>query len=370
MLDDTRTGLFPFEKIRARAVRVAILPCLALVAGCVAAPTDRRFPEREAVRLWHPWTADGAAIVQRIADRFNASQSRYEAMPLSVPGTEEAKTKFMLAVSGGDPPDLLATWEPVLPLYARDGVVQPMEGLMSPADRAAYDREYAVARRAGEYRNHVYGVAVGLNVPGVFYRPALLRAAGLPDRPPRTLEEMADWGARLDRRDAKGDLKRWGLDPGYLRDLAPLFGDLADGAGRVDTPANVAALGWIVAGRRRAGFKAVQRFQLGIGIDVASKSAEASWPFMSGRYGMAVEGQWRVDEAAKAAPEFAREYRTAPLPPRAAGPEGTGFATATLLTIPSGARHRAGAWAFVRFWGGLADPKVAAEMNVLGGWLP
>ena len=55
---------------------------------------------------------------------------------------------------------------------------------------------------------------------------------------------------------------------------------------------------------------------------------------------------------------------------RALGPFGAGYAVATLLTMPSGARHARGAWAFARFWGGLADPKIAAEMNVRGGWLP
>ena len=307
--------------------------------------------------------------MKAIADRFNASQTRYEAIPLSVPGSDDAKTKFMLSVAGGDPPDLVATWEPVLPVWARDGIVQPLGAFMSPSDRTAYDQEYPVARRAGTYRGKVYGLSVGLNVPGLYYRPSLLKAVGLPDRPPHTLEELARWGARLDERDPDGRIRRVGLDPGWLRDLAPLFGARAE-AGRIDSPENLAALRWIVGVKSKLGLKAVQRYQSGIGIGDSGRLAQAGWPFAAGRYAMAVDGQWRVSEVAKGAPEFVDDYRTAPLPPHESGPRGAGYAVATLIAIPSGARHAAGAWAFARFWGGLADPALAAEMNVKGGWLP
>lgn len=339
-----------------------------LLVGC-AAPSDRRFPGREVVRVWHPWSGEDAATIQAIADRFNLSQSRYEAIPLSVPGGDETKTKFMLAVSGGDPPDLVATWDPVLPLWARDGIAQPLDPWMSSTDRAAYAKEFPVARRAGEYRGKVYGLSVGLNLFGLYYRPDLLRAAGLPGRAPRTLEELADWGDRLNVRKADGSLARWGLAPGGLRDLGPLFGGGYE-EGRIDTPGNLAALRWMAERRAKVGFKEVQRFQVGIGLDAGGNSSEAGWPFVMGRYAMAMDGQWRVGEIAKSAPEFAHLYRTAPLPPRVGGFAGAGYAVATLIALPAGARHAAGAWAFARFWGGLSDPKGAAALYVRGGWLP
>ncbi len=321
------------------------------------------------VRLWHPWTAEGSDTIERIAARFNASQSRYEVVPLSVPGGDATTTKFMLAVSGGNPPDLVASWDPVLPLWARDGIVQPLDDRMSPADRHAYASEYPVARAAGAYRGKTYGLCVGLNVQAVYYRPKELRAAGLPDRAPKTLEEMEDWGARLDRKAADGSLVRLGLLPAGLRDHAPAFGGgYADG--RIDTPGNRAALEWETRQRRRVGFDRYLRFQIGLGLDSAGGSGGGGWPFVVGRYALAVDGQWRVEEIAKYAPEMVHDYRTAPLPPRAQGPKGAGYAVATLLMLPTGSRHATGAWEFARFWAGLADPKVAAEMNVAGGWLP
>lgn len=351
-------------------MRGAPLLVLALLAsGCAPRGAAGRLPRRETVRFWHPWGGDDERTVKAICERFNRSQARYEVVPLGIPGGPSASTKFMLAVSGGDPPDLVATWDAVLPLWARDGVVQPLDARMSAADARAYAAQYAVARKAGAYRGRVYGLAVGLNVQGVYYRPSVLRAAGLPARAPRTLEEIALWGDRLVRRNRDGSLQRLGLLVGSLRDTAPLFGGGYE-RGRIDTPENRAALRWLADSRRRVGFDDYVRFQVGLGLDSAGGSSGAGWPFVGGRYALAVDGQWKVAEVAGAAPEVAREYRTAPLPPRAAGPQGAGFAVATLLAIPAGARRAEGAYAFARYWGGLADPALAAELNASGGWLP
>ena len=335
------------------------------VAGCTPATADRRYPDRELVRLWHPWTAEWDGVVHRIADRFNASQSRYEVVPLSVPGSDAAATKFMLGVSGGAPPDLVASWSPVLPLWARDGIVRPLDPFLSPADRAAFGRQYGVSRRASGFRGKLYGLCVGLNVQAIYYRPAELRAAGLPDRDPQSLDELARWGDRLDRRRADGTLERLGLLPAGLRDHGPAFGGGYEG-GRIDTPGNHAALEWETRQHRKVGFAQYERFEAGLG----KEGSVGGWPFISGRFALAVNGQWRVEEIAKAAPEIAREYRVAPLPPVEKEGKRTGYAAPTLLMVPATARHPEGAWAFARFWSGLADPKVAAELNVAGGWLP
>jgi multiple sugar transport system substrate-binding protein len=46
------------------------------------------------------WTAEWKVVVERICDRFNKSQDRYEVIPLSVPGTA-ADSKFLLAAADG-----------------------------------------------------------------------------------------------------------------------------------------------------------------------------------------------------------------------------------------------------------------------------
>ena len=40
------------------------------------------------------------------------------------------------------------------------------------------------------------------------------------------------------------------------------------------------------------------------------------------------------------------------------------------MIIPKGARNREGAWDFIKFWSGIENPQRAAELYVMGGWLP
>src|SRR5262245_38391223 len=97
--------------------RGVTLPQVLLAAAAVAAvawlawprPPRRAYPGRIPVRFWHMWTAESEQVVERIVDRFNRSQDRYEVIPLSIP-SRGADTKFLLSVVGGDPPDCMAEW--------------------------------------------------------------------------------------------------------------------------------------------------------------------------------------------------------------------------------------------------------------------
>jgi multiple sugar transport system substrate-binding protein len=89
---------------------------------------------------------------------------------------------------------------------------------------------------------------------------------------------------------------------------------------------------------------------------------------MSGQYSMAVEGQWRVEQLARYAPDL--EYVTGPIPNPEPGQPPRGFASANFMIIPTGAACPEGAWDFIKFWSGLDDPQRAARLLVPGGWLP
>jgi multiple sugar transport system substrate-binding protein len=130
------------------------------------------------------------------------------------------------------------------------------------------------------------------------------------------------------------------------------------------TPENLRALTVFAEDRKRLGFDNVTRFQAGVNRD----SFSAGWPFIGGHYSIAVDGQWRVEQLARYAPGL--EYRTAPFPPPAGGRTGASFTNGNFMVVPTAARCPEGAWAFIKFWSGIENPERAAELAVLGGWLP
>ncbi len=353
---------------------IVLAIAITVIAFALPGPQQRHYPERQPVRFWHMWTAEWKVVVERIVDRFNQSQDRYEVIPLSIPGSR-ADTKFLLAVAGGDPPDVMAQWNPVIPAWAGAGLLMPLDELMGAERWQAFQREaYPVALKIGSYDDHLYGLAVGINIFACYYRKDHLDQVGLdPADWPETLEDLATWGEQLHRFDDDGNLIRMGFMPGtFWRALAmyaPGFGggfyDWSRGRLTLNTPANLRTLNYLVACRNKLGYENVLRYRAGL---AASNTGGADWPFMTGAYSIVVDGQWRVEQIAKYAPEL--PYGTAPLPSPSGGPPLGGFANGNFMIIPVGSKQIDGAWEFVKFWSGLDRPVRAAEFYTWGGWMP
>jgi multiple sugar transport system substrate-binding protein len=334
--------------------------------GALAAPAPRS--NRVQVRFWHMWTAEWKTVVDRIVTRFNDAQATYEVVALSVPPAG-AESKLLLAAVGGDPPDVMAQWQNVIPTWAKSGLLTPLGELMSQRDRETFARDaYPVVKQLGQYRGQLYGLAIGVNAWACYYRLDHLRELGV-EAPnlPTTLEDLTALGERLNRFDAQGNLTRLGFLPQWLQMYAPVFGGgFYDEASReltLATPANLRALSYLAAERERLGRDRVLRF------DSAQNSGFGlEWPFVTGSVSITVDGQWRVEQLAKYAPKL--EYGVIAIPPPAGGKSLAGFANGNFMIVPRGARQAAGAWAFIRYWSGLGDARASAELYTWGGWLP
>lgn len=357
-----------------RAKRIAVLSAiLAVVATIVVValpgPIPRRYPDRIPVRFWHMWTAEWKDVVDDIVDRFNESQEKYEVIALSVPDAT-ATSKFLLAVAGGDPPDVMAQWFPVIPKWAENGLLLELDTLMSPEEWAEFKcTAYPAAQKIGIYKEHLYGVTTGLNAFACYIRLDYLREAGLDIRDfPETLEGLMEWAGKLHRIDGEGNIRRIGFLPQWFHYYVAGFGDgFYDwDAGKVllNTPANLRALQFIADQHRKLGYENVIRFTSGLAIGLGN----IEWPFITGAYAITLDGQWRVEQIAKYAPKL--EYATRPLPPPAGGRPNFGYTNGNFMVIPACAKQVEGAWEFIKFWSGLENPERAAEFYTWGGWLP
>ena len=190
-----------------------------------AAPGAPRahYPHRIPVRFWHMWTAEWKTVVDRIVTRFNESQDKYEVIALSVPSTS-ADAKFLLAVVGGDPPDLMAQWNPIIPTWAQSGMLRPLDDLMTSSERERFFREaYPIAKKIGVYQDRLYGMAIGVNIWALYYRPDQLREAGLDPSP---FSGVARDAGRLGR---EARSVRFAGQPGAARLFAQLVQDVCAG---------------------------------------------------------------------------------------------------------------------------------------------
>ncbi len=348
-----------------------LLAVVAIVAIFVTGrSTPRKYPDRIPVRFWHRWGGEWARIVEGFCDEFNKGQTKYEVIPLSTP-SGGADTKFIMGIIGGDPPDVMSLWNGAIPQIGSQGLLTDLTTLMTPAERATFEHDsYPVIRQSGMLNGKVYGITIGSDLYALYVNCKHLREAGLdPDKFPKTLEGVMEWGDKLHKYDKNGNLTRLGFLMSSFDFCSYLYGngfwDEEHKKLTLNTPSNLRCLEDMVAYRRKIGFDKVVRFNAGLN----SGSDTGGWPFISGDLSITMDGQWRVEEIRKYAKNM--DYRVYPIPPPAVdGREKGGYLTGNFMVIPSTAKQKEGAFEFVKFWSGLTHPERAAHIMNAGGWLP
>lgn len=369
--------------------RVCLSGLLLAAGGVVVAAwlqqTDeaRRVPpDREEVVFWHFWGGEDRDVVEDVVARFNASQDQYFVRAVAMPGNN-LDVKLFLAVTGGDPPDVVNQDDPIVADWAARGALTPLEDLATP-DEIERLREwlFPAALRLCEYDGKMYGMCNGLDVRALYYNKTLLDEHGL--APPRSLAELDDISRALTVVDRQGQIQRIG----YLPDSRRLWawgvvfgGDFYDertGEVTADAKPIVRALDWMASYSRRLGADQVAAFRTGDqSLPGKAFPLLPSGDSPHGRYGAIMDGQWRVrDILASRASRRAvglpvAEYGVCPLPPPPGGRERAGWVNGNFFVVPRGAKNRAGAWEFMRFWSGFdGRESAAARTCVAGGWIP
>ncbi len=316
------------------------------VLGAALWPTRARSrrgipPGRRVVEYWEKWTGDEGLAAQRLVDRFNASQDRWWVRRTTV---SDIKTKTLVAIGGGDPPDVAGLFCFNVPLLAESGAIEAVDEV---AGGAGYK---PAVRRLLSHEGRLWAGVSTCSTVALYVDRSAWDGSGLTGVPlPRTIGELDAAASRMTREGPGGELERVGFLPNlplwwpYVWPV--VFGgelyDEASGRAVLTDAGAVAAFEWIGAWAERVGRGRAQRF--------ASAHARAFLtaddPFFRGRAAMVVQGPWLASFASRHAPGL--RYEVVPVP----GPEGLGgcLVEADVLVLPRGAREPEGARAFLAF---------------------
>lgn len=339
------------------ARRVAIAAIGAGLLGAGLWPREPRsrgsIPRgRTVVDYWEKWTGPEGEAIQRVVDRFNAGQDRIWVRRLAV---SDIVSKSMVAVGGGDPPDLIGLYSYSIPQFAESGAVFALDELATARlriDPGAYAP--AVLRLLSHEGRQWAGVNSCYSL-ALYCNRAILREAGLdPDRPPATIEELDAAAERLCVRGPGGRIERAGFLPN-LPSWWPYFWPIMFGGALYDPetaraviagPEGIAAYEWVAGYPGRLGAAATAEF----GNTYNRSFHSPQDPFISGRVAMIVQGPWIADFIRLYAPGF--DYGCVPVPtPRSIlDPENpVGMLEADVLMIPRECRHPEAAFEFLCF---------------------
>jgi ABC-type glycerol-3-phosphate transport system substrate-binding protein len=314
-------------------------------------PKNRRNVPAGRVELnyWEKWPGIEGLALQKVVDRFNATQDKLWVHLTSV---GDMAAKAMVAIGGGDPPDLVGLYTYNIPAYAESRAAIPLSDF---AHLGAIDPDrYAPGIR--ELLWHEGKQWAGVNTCytlSLYYNAALLREAGA--SPPRTISELDDLANRLTRKDPQGRIEQAGFlqnVPGWWPYFWPTcFGgslfDKATSRATCADPACVQSFEWIKATAARHGVPATRAFAAGFGRSIHS----AEDPFISGRMAMIVQGPWLANFIRAVRPGL--DYACVPVPiadDLATDPANPrGLLEADILIIPRGCPHPEEAYQFLLF---------------------
>lgn len=305
------------------------------------------------VAYWEKWRGAEEDAMRAVIDTFNASQDRIVVDYLP---TSQLDRKAILAIAGGDPPDMIGLFPPFLTSFIEAEALMPLDEFMrrdSGTPEAWLARYYPVYAKLCQHKGRTYGAISTAAMIVLHWNKTLFREAGLdPDRPPQTLAELDDYARRLTRRDPKtGALRQMGFlpqEPDWYPWAYSLWfgGQLFDGREitLATDPHNLDAMRWVARyTRENGGGDAITKFVSGFGPFASSENG-----FFSGKVAMVFQGVWLNN--------FIRQFKpgldygvTAGWPSVVPGVNDFAWAEADVLAIPRGARHPEEAWEFIRY---------------------
>ncbi|MGE3109130.1 MAG: ABC transporter substrate-binding protein [Phycisphaerales bacterium] len=299
---------------------------------------------------WEKWTGHEGAAMQRVVDRFNDSQDRLFVRYFVTSAIDQ---KSLVAIAGGDPPDVIGLWNFNVPPYAESGAILPLDQL-APAAGLSLDQYQPGVRQVMTHRGQWWATTSTAGTLAMYFNKSLFRAAGLdPDHPPRTIEELDAAHDRLTVRNQRGEYERVGFlhtEPGWWSWIWGYhFGgsiyDEAHNRALIDSPRNLAAYRWMQSYPRSLGMDRMERFRSGFGNYGTPQNA-----FLTGKVAMVIQGPWLANMVQAFAPDL--DYGVAPFPvaQSAYQPDApVSLIDTDVLVIPRGAKRPEASMEFIAF---------------------
>ncbi len=280
--------------------------------------------------------------------------------------------KVLAAIQAGNPPDLILFGgaAPDVPTMAREGLLMPLDDQIAKGG-VNMDDIIPSAVSQCRYFGKLYCLPWGTDAYALFWNKDLFQEAGLdPEKPPQTLEEMAEFAKKLNKVDKDGNLGVAGFIPDFSWSHLDIYtrmfgGGFYNADGTKITLASepvVQALEWEKQFYLIPGSEKVDRLKSGFG-DYNSPQAG----FYTGKVAMMVEGEWQPTFIKKFAPNL--RYGVAPLPYPAAHPErkGTVVVAGTVMAIPSNVKDVDRAW---KMFSWMEKSETVTDVMLNNGNLP
>jgi len=152
-------------------------------------------------------------IIDGFAADFEKENPGVKLRPIYSGSYQDTIAKALTAVKSGDPPVtsiLLST--DMFTLIDEDAIVPFDDLIKTNEDRAWLKSFYPAFMENSQTGGKTWGIPFQRSTIVLYYNKDAFKEAGLdPSKPPGTWKEMADYAAKLTKRDASGNVTQWGV---------------------------------------------------------------------------------------------------------------------------------------------------------------
>lgn len=176
-----------------RALSIVLVLALLLPGMGVANAQD---PIR--VVYWRALTGPAGDIQDTLVQQFNESQDEIFVDVQFQGAYAEVLQKLQAALIAGDVPDLVLLDSPFVALFAKDGVLVPLDDFAAdPETGLDMEAFFQGLVSDGYYDGTLYALPMMRSTPLLYYNADMFAEAGLPDRVPETWDEFKEFSDAL-----------------------------------------------------------------------------------------------------------------------------------------------------------------------------
>ncbi|MFN4158646.1 MAG: ABC transporter substrate-binding protein [Gemmobacter sp.] len=189
--------------------RIALAGALALGLAPAAALAQTEVVFNFPVAVGGPVTA----IIDEYAATFNAANPSIQVTPVYTGSYQDTIARTITQIRGGESPAmavLLST--DTFTLYDEDVLVAMDDLATTEEDRAMLASFFPAFLANGQVDGKTWSLPFQRSTPVIYWNKEAFAEAGLdPEKGPATWDEMVEMGKKLVKRDASGNVTRWGV---------------------------------------------------------------------------------------------------------------------------------------------------------------
>jgi sn-glycerol 3-phosphate transport system substrate-binding protein len=187
---------------------------LAVITAALIGLAQSAWAQTE-LTFYYPIAVGGplTKVIDGYARQFEQEHPGIKVNPIYAGNYDDARIKALAALKAGQSAPLSVLYSiDLYELIEQDVIVAWDDVATTPDDKAWLKAFYPALMMNGTYKGKVYGIPFQRSTIVLYWNKEAFKEAGLdPDRPPANWTEMVQMASKLVKRDAAGNVTRWGV---------------------------------------------------------------------------------------------------------------------------------------------------------------